>query len=229
MRTDKQQPRRGLGALFHRHQPIFLAVIAGIAVFVFLTSRTFNPDNRLIRWYLAAVVYIGLTWYRMLTSDVHRIRKRSAELDFSDVVLLVLSIGAALASIAGIGLELHGIKDAAPDAVVARACGAIVTIFVSWTFLHAVHDPLCALILQGFRRWRGVEVRRAGERAHLLGFSLFFLHHRRCGPDRRHWRFHGRHAQAGVAARHIVVPIQYDDPGPGDKRGGELAVARPIA
>ena len=138
MRTDKQQPRRGLGALFHRHQPIFLAVIAGIAVFVFLTSRTFNPDNILISWNLAAVVYIGLTWYRMLTSDVHRIRKRSAELDFSDVVLLVLSIGAALASIAGIGLELHGIKDAAPDAVVARACGAIVTIFVSWTFLHTL-------------------------------------------------------------------------------------------
>lgn len=74
----------------------------------------------------------------MLRATVDSIRKRSEDLDFSDTVLLALSIGAALASIAGIGLELHSIKEAAPDVALARAGVAVLTILISWIFLHTL-------------------------------------------------------------------------------------------
>lgn len=126
---------RGL-VLLRKHQVILIAVLAGIAVFLLLTSRDLNTGNLLIAWDTTAVVYILYSLYRMLTANVQRIRKRSADLDFSDGLLLFLSIAAAIASIGGIVLDLLGVKDASPEVAFVRVMMAIVTILISWAFLH---------------------------------------------------------------------------------------------
>ena len=74
----------------------------------------------------------------MLRATVSDFRRRSEDLDFSDTFVLFLSIAAAVASIAGIGLELHSVKDAPPDVAFARAIAAVVTILISWVFLHTL-------------------------------------------------------------------------------------------
>ncbi|ENN87497.1 putative transmembrane protein [Rhizobium freirei PRF 81] len=122
--------------LWRKHHVILISVLAGIAVFLLLTSRDFNAGNLLISWDTTAVVYIVYSLYRMLTADAQRIRKRSADLDFSDGFLLFLSITAAVASIGGIALDLLGVKDAAPEVAFFRVMMAIVTILISWAFLH---------------------------------------------------------------------------------------------
>lgn len=124
--------------LLRKHQVILIAVLAGIAVFLLLTSRDLDTSNLLIAWDTTAVVYIVYSLYRMLTADVQRIRKRSADLDFSDALLLFLSVGAAVASIGGIVLDLIGVKDASPEVAFFRVMMAIVTILISWTFLHTL-------------------------------------------------------------------------------------------
>ncbi|MGY5808566.1 DUF1345 domain-containing protein [Rhizobium sp. LEGMi198b] len=136
MRMDGQQHRSRTAMLLHKHQVILVSVAAGIVCFLLLTSRAFNPSNLLAAWDATAIVYIVFSLYRMLTSDVHRIRKRSADLDFSDAVLLFLSIAAAVASVGGIALELLGVKEAPPQVALFRALMAIVTILISWVFLH---------------------------------------------------------------------------------------------
>jgi uncharacterized membrane protein len=136
--SEQRRKRSPVVALVYKHATVFLAILASLAVFIFLTSRRFNSSNFLISWNFGAAVYIAASWYRMLRSNVHRIRKRAADLDFSDVLVLCLSILAALASIAGIALELSGIKEAAPDVAFARAGAAIVTILISWVFLHTL-------------------------------------------------------------------------------------------
>lgn len=128
---------RGL-VLWRKHHVILISILAGIAVFVLLTSRDFNAGNLLIAWDTTAVVYIGYSLYRMLSADAQRIRKRSADLDFSDVLLLILSIGAAIASVGGIVLDLIGVKDAPPSIAFFRVMMAIVTILISWAFLHTL-------------------------------------------------------------------------------------------
>ncbi|KEA05638.1 membrane protein [Rhizobium rhizogenes] len=126
---------RGL-VLLRKHQVILVAIAIGVAVFLLLTSRTVNAGNMLIAWNATAIIYIVFSLYRMLTADARLIRKRSADLDFSDALLLFLSIAAAVASIGGIALDLLGIKDAPPDVAFFRVAMAIVTILISWAFLH---------------------------------------------------------------------------------------------
>ncbi|MDL2405419.1 DUF1345 domain-containing protein [Rhizobium calliandrae] len=122
--------------LLRKHQVILVSVAVGVAVFVLLTSRAMNASNVLFAWNATAVVYVVFSLYRMLTSDVHRMRKRSADIDFSDAFLLFLSITAAIASVGGIALELLGVKEAPPEMALFRALMAIVTILISWVFLH---------------------------------------------------------------------------------------------
>lgn len=125
-------------AHIRKHQGVVLAVLTSIVVFGLMTSRQFNASNFLDSWNSGAVVYIGFTWYRMLRSNVSRIRQRAADTDFSDVLVLFLSIVAAIASIGGIGIELSGVKEAPPEQALANAAMAFLTILISWIFLHTL-------------------------------------------------------------------------------------------
>jgi uncharacterized membrane protein len=136
---EKRRPAHSrIVVQFFKHQSVILAALVSLAVFVLLTSGQFNARNFLTSWNSGAGVYIALSWYRMLTSNVHLIRRRSADLDFSEFVVLFLAIAAALASIGGIALELGGIKDALPAVAATRAGVAILTILISWVFLHTL-------------------------------------------------------------------------------------------
>lgn len=134
---DSQQGSSLVG-LVRKQSSFVVAVLAGLAVFVLLTSRELSARNVLAGWNVGAFIFTCISWRRMLTSDIHRIKKRSADLDFSDVLLLFLSIAAALASIAGIAIELHGVKNASPEVALGRAGAAVLTILISWVFLHTI-------------------------------------------------------------------------------------------
>jgi uncharacterized membrane protein len=121
-----------------RHSSFIIAFAAGFAVFLLLTSREMNATNVLIGWNVTAVVFIVISWRRMLWATVADIRRRSEDLDFSDTFVLLLSVVAALASLAGIGLDLHSVKDAPAAVALIRAIAAIVTILISWIFLHTL-------------------------------------------------------------------------------------------
>ncbi len=124
--------------LLRKHAIFLIAVLIGFLVFLLLTTREVNARNVLAGWNVSAVIFIAATWRRMLRASVATIRKRAADLDFSDSLLMFLSIAAALASIAGIGLELHQVKEAEPSVALTRALVAVVTILISWVFLHTL-------------------------------------------------------------------------------------------
>jgi len=133
-----EERTNSLAAFVYKHASFIIATLAGLAVFLAVTSREVSAGNILFGWNVSAGVFVALSWRKMLRATVDSIRKRSADLDFSDTVLLALSIGAALASIAGIGIELHSIKDAPADVALWRAAAAILTILISWFFLHTL-------------------------------------------------------------------------------------------
>ncbi|MBB2752020.1 UNVERIFIED_ORG: putative membrane protein [Rhizobium aethiopicum] len=135
--ADEEQAN-SLAAFAYKHASFIISVLAGLVVFLAVTSRDVSAGNILFGWNVSAGVFVALSWRKMLRATVEGIRKRSADLDFSDTVLLALSIGAALASIAGIGIELHSIKEATPDVALARAGAAVLTILISWIFLHTL-------------------------------------------------------------------------------------------
>jgi uncharacterized membrane protein len=136
MRIQEKRDSSATIRRLRRHAPLVLASLAGIVAFLLLTTRQFTAGNALAGWNVGAVAYIGLSLHRMLRSNAGSINKRASELDFSDTFLLVFSIAASLASIAGIALELLGAKQAPPDIALAHAGMAILTILISWSFLH---------------------------------------------------------------------------------------------
>lgn len=136
--TKRKAVRLPIVTLVRKHLSVFLALVTSVVVFGLTTSRQFSAANFLASWDWGAVVYIAFTWYRMLRSNVNRIRQRSADTDFSDVLVLLLSSAAAVASIGGIGIELSGVKDAPPEQALTHAGMAFLTILISWVFLHTL-------------------------------------------------------------------------------------------
>lgn len=121
-----------------RHRTLFLAFAVGVVVFLFLTSGKLNAANLLVSWNLGALAYILLSSYRMLNSDVLRLKQRASQLDFSDVVMLVLAATASVASLGGIMAELLGVRSAPYHEAILRLGLALTTLVVSWVFLHAL-------------------------------------------------------------------------------------------
>ncbi|TQX86222.1 MULTISPECIES: DUF1345 domain-containing protein [Rhizobium] len=136
--VKRRAARSPVVMLVRKHLNVVLAVLTSLVVFALTTSRQFNASNFLASWNWGAVVYIAFTWYCMLRSNVSRIRQRSADCDFSDVLVLCLSIAAAVASIGGIGIELSGVKNASPAQALENAGTAFLTILISWVFLHTL-------------------------------------------------------------------------------------------
>ncbi|WP_406855039.1 DUF1345 domain-containing protein [Alsobacter sp. KACC 23698] len=91
----------------------------------------------LIAWDLGTLLYIGLIVAMMRRSDVDLIRSRSAFNDENRFTILLLIVGATMASFAAIVAELvngrvQGVLQAGPMAL------AGVTVLLSWTFTHVV-------------------------------------------------------------------------------------------
>ena len=121
-----------------RHPAFFMALLTAAIAAVLLLWQERTASRALTVWNLAILVYIGVVWYRMLTSGLDRLKRRAADLDFSDSVILILSVLAALASLAGIGFEVAGSHDGSTGAKLSGAAFAMATVLLSWTFLHTL-------------------------------------------------------------------------------------------
>jgi uncharacterized membrane protein len=92
----------------------------------------------LIGWNAGICLYLALTWRMMLRSDVHQLRRRAALEDEAEWLILMLTAIAALASLAAIAVELHGVRVANSTSQGWRIVLAASTILVSWFFLHTI-------------------------------------------------------------------------------------------
>lgn len=125
---------RALGA-----RPRLLICAGVITVVATAMPGGFALHTRLLLgWDGGVCLYLVLTWRMMLQSDVHQLRLRAAAQDEAEWVILVLTVLAAVVSLAAIGAELHGVKTASPESQPWRITLAASTILVSWFFLHTV-------------------------------------------------------------------------------------------
>lgn len=131
----KTEPRL---TFYHRHRSLLLGALAGGLVFALATSARPTASNLLIGWLAGVAIYLVLAWYRMLGATADEMRRRAASLDSSDSLLLMLASAATLASMGGIAVEMHGLKDGAPGEAWLHAAFAGGTILMSWLFLHTL-------------------------------------------------------------------------------------------
>ncbi len=118
---------------------LFLA--AAVAVLVSAVLFATCPDWRastklLIGWDAALLLYLAIVARLMAHGDHNRIRSRAALLDEGAFALLVLPVLAAVASLIALFAELSFARASGSPAF--HATLAILTIALSWTFIHTL-------------------------------------------------------------------------------------------
>ena len=109
--------------------------VVAIAALAILTDCQ-GATRLLSGWDIATGLYLALTFQMMGCSDVQRIRRHAAEQDEGQFAILVLTVAASLASVAAIFAELG--TSAGQQRERAHLALALVTIVLSWAFIHTI-------------------------------------------------------------------------------------------
>jgi len=131
----RRWPKRVLHSIRVRPR-LATSMSLGPAAALLLPHSIAAPTRALLAWDLAAGLYLALAFVMMLGGSVERMRWRARLQDDGAATVLALTVAAALASLAGITLELVGVKNYPPRGQVLHLLLAASTILVSWTFIH---------------------------------------------------------------------------------------------
>jgi uncharacterized membrane protein len=112
---------------------LFLAILLGLAIAA-IAPGDWRPATRaLAAWDIAAGLYLLLAVRLMTGRDADHIRRRAAVVDEGRFTILVLVVASALASLMAILAELSG-----ANRQPAQLAFAVVTILLSWAFMHTI-------------------------------------------------------------------------------------------
>jgi uncharacterized membrane protein len=151
-------PHMKLAAVAHviKARPrLTTATVVGFACLLVLPAHLPASTRGLLAWDVGVGLYLGLAWTMMLRSDLERMRWRAKVQDDGAVVILTLTVLAAIASLGAILVELFNVSDLPSHEARLRLAVVVITIVFSWSFIHtafALHyahefyddDPKCA-------------------------------------------------------------------------------------
>ena len=120
----------------HAHLKLIIAIAAGVACALALMALKLDALARLLAgWDVGLVVYLALAARFRRRNGVKDIRRRAAEQDEGGFAILVLSIVATFASLVAVVFALVGAKQGGAPLAIGLT---IVTIVLSWTFVHTI-------------------------------------------------------------------------------------------
>jgi uncharacterized membrane protein len=132
------------------HAKLMIAVVVGVAAAFYSPPSSHWPTRMLIGWDIGVALYLITTCTMFWRADVGRLRNRAREQDEGEFVILLLSLGATVASFAAIVIELGGAKQSGHVAIAALLCAS--TILLSWSFVHTIFSLHYAHEYYGERR-----------------------------------------------------------------------------
>ena len=129
-RHEKRLPR--VFRVVRARPRLFLSAIIGLIVIAALPREWQLTARMLIGWDVGLALYLAAAFGVIAGADVHHIRRQSVLQDEGRFAILVLTVIAALASLAAIVAELGATREPV------RLLLATVTIALSWTFIHTI-------------------------------------------------------------------------------------------
>jgi uncharacterized membrane protein len=115
---------------------LFISIAIGIAIALLTPSDWRMASRELVGWDVMIGLYLVLATRMMAIADVHLIRLHARTQDEGQWMILALTAAAALASLGAIVALLGGATAESRKSV--DLAFAIVTILLSWTFIHVV-------------------------------------------------------------------------------------------
>jgi uncharacterized membrane protein len=113
---------------------VAVGLVATAILFAVTDWRT--PTKLLTGWDIGVALYLVLAFSLMARSDVHRLKRRAANQDEGNLVILFLIVAAAIASLAAIFAELATVGGA--PRTPAQLLLATATVVMSWAFIHSI-------------------------------------------------------------------------------------------
>jgi uncharacterized membrane protein len=121
------------------HMRLLISILVGMAVTLGLSMTDWSMATKLLLgWDIGVVLYLVLVHQLMMTCGVEEIRRRAAVDDEGAIALLILTGISALAIMGAIVAELGIAKTAGQPASGIGITIAMVTIVVSWAFVHTI-------------------------------------------------------------------------------------------
>ncbi|MDR3437615.1 DUF1345 domain-containing protein [Telmatospirillum sp.] len=122
-----------------RNRPrLWIAIAAGLVLWVSTPASLSQATRTILSLDLGALVFLGLTWHMMAASTRERMRLRARMQDEGRVTILLLTVGAAVISLAAIAVELRQVKDLPAGQQLAHIGLAAATIICSWLVTHTM-------------------------------------------------------------------------------------------
>jgi uncharacterized membrane protein len=123
--------------LVRLHGRLALSVLFGAAVMLGLLAIDLHAATRLlVGWDLGTLLYLALIYSVARRGDIARLRRRAAEEDESAIILLLFTFAAAVASLVAIVIEVGGSQQNDGFQAGCNVALAMVTIVLSWAFVH---------------------------------------------------------------------------------------------
>ena len=135
METPAPTRRRRLPKILRviRARPrLFISILLGVALSLLLPAQWRVSTRVLVGWDAGVAFYLIGALTLMAGADAARIRRRAVILDEGRLAILMVVVGAAVASLGGIVAQLGGERGAAHLGL------ATVTILLSWTLVHVI-------------------------------------------------------------------------------------------
>ncbi len=114
------------------------AVCVGLAAWFLFPPGWPPPTRMILAPDIGGVVFLGLTWAMMARATPERMRLRARLQDEGKLVILLLTVGAAVFSMTAISLELHGLKDLPSGETALHVALAGASILCSWLVTHTM-------------------------------------------------------------------------------------------
>jgi uncharacterized membrane protein len=127
-----------LNRISHNRPRLFGSVLAGAILYALLPTSLSTPIRSIVAWDLGILLYLALLLGMVAVSTPEKVRFRAQREDERAWAILVLVVGAALASMIAIGVVLHQAKDLQGWLSTAAIALAGLTILLSWLMAHSM-------------------------------------------------------------------------------------------
>ena len=118
------------------HSKLLISAAVGFVLFFILPGELRFTTRLLMAWNVGVGLYILAALYVIGRSDISHVRRRAAMEDEGAALILFLTVLAALASLAAIFVELGTVRNEKASGL--YVAHAIVTVLLSWTFIHLI-------------------------------------------------------------------------------------------
>ena len=112
------------------------ALAAALLAFFALPRQLSDSTRALLTWDLSAALYLALTWSLMLRASLPRTRWGARIQRDGAVMVLSLTVAAAVASLAAILIELSGLNALPAEQQDLHIVLVVATLLVSWLLTH---------------------------------------------------------------------------------------------